>query len=63
MGVTPPVISRTENNITKASIDTLTRYAPRLRHQETCHCPVLNSQPSGAGLFVSVSPKILLKQV
>jgi hypothetical protein len=35
----------------------------RLRHQETCHCPVLNSQPSGAGLFVSVSPKILLKQV
>ena len=27
MGVTPPVISRLENNITKASIDTLTRYA------------------------------------
>lgn len=27
MGVTPPVISRLENNITKASINTLTRYA------------------------------------
>ncbi|MCQ6868694.1 helix-turn-helix domain-containing protein, partial [Escherichia coli] len=27
MGVAPPVISRLENNITKASIDTLTRYA------------------------------------
>lgn len=27
MGVTPPVISRLENNITKVSIDTLTRYA------------------------------------
>lgn len=27
MGVTPPVIPRLENNITKASIDTLTRYA------------------------------------
>lgn len=27
MGVKPPVISRLENNITKASIDTLTRYA------------------------------------
>ncbi|EAQ4379789.1 helix-turn-helix transcriptional regulator [Salmonella enterica subsp. enterica serovar Javiana] len=27
MGVTPPVISRLENNITRASIDTLTRYA------------------------------------
>jgi transcriptional regulator with XRE-family HTH domain len=26
MGVTPPVISRLENNITKASIDALTRY-------------------------------------
>jgi transcriptional regulator with XRE-family HTH domain len=56
MGVTPPVISRLENNITKASIDTLTRYAPPAA-SKTCHCPVLNSQPSGAGLFVSVSPK------
>ncbi|KDW86030.1 helix-turn-helix family protein [Escherichia coli 2-210-07_S4_C1] len=27
IGVTPPVISRLENNITKASIHTLTRYA------------------------------------
>ena len=27
MGVTPPVISRLENNITKASINTLIRYA------------------------------------
>ncbi|HEA6326780.1 TPA: helix-turn-helix transcriptional regulator [Escherichia coli] len=27
MGVTPPVISRLENNISKASIDTLTCYA------------------------------------
>ena len=26
MGVTPPVITRLENNITKANIDTLTRY-------------------------------------
>jgi transcriptional regulator with XRE-family HTH domain len=61
MGVTPPVISRLENNITKASIDTLTRYA----HACGIKKPVivLNSQPSGAGLFVSVSPKILLKQV
>ncbi|MDL4454997.1 helix-turn-helix transcriptional regulator [Klebsiella michiganensis] len=27
MGVTPPVISRLENNITRVGIDTLTRYA------------------------------------
>lgn len=27
MGVTPPVITRIENNITKASVDTLARYA------------------------------------
>jgi hypothetical protein len=44
MGVTPPVISL-ENNITKASIDTAATHACGI---ETCHCPVLNSQPSGA---------------
>ncbi|MEA9392491.1 helix-turn-helix transcriptional regulator [Acerihabitans sp. TG2] len=27
MGVKPPVVTRMENNITKVSIDTLTRYA------------------------------------
>lgn len=31
MGVKPPVVSRLENNITKASIETLTRYARACR--------------------------------
>ncbi len=62
MGVTPPVISRLKTTSPKPTRHT-DPLRSRLRHQETCHCPVLNSQPSGAGLFVSVSPKILLKQV
>jgi predicted XRE-type DNA-binding protein len=63
MGVTPPVISRLEKQHHQSQHRHTDPLRSRLRHQETCHCPVLNSQPSGAGLFVSVSPKILLKQV
>lgn len=60
MGVTPPVISRTENNITKASIDTLTRYAHACGIKNLS-LPCTEQQPSGAGLFVLTSPKILSK--
>lgn len=50
MGVTPPVISRLGEQHHQSQHRYTDPLRSRLRHQETCHCLVLNNQPSGAGL-------------